>query len=372
MLQNAAEILRLIASSLVQWILYSQRLPKDFSPTRILVVKLDHIGDVLLATPVLSNLRQAYPNTELHALCGKWSRVILENHPDVDQVIEYNSPAFCRSEAPTTLKQTGQLLKHLRHQNYDLLIELRGDLRIIWFSILKVSPKRLCRASLQIANKLGFQKFSSRHEARRNLDVLKQTDIATPIHNTTFSISEENEAYASKLLGEQQIERELPIITIHPGSPISIKRWKPERFAELADWLITKKRAQILFVGVPDEVQIITQIQALMKNESINIAGKTTIPQLASILNISSMFVGNDSGPMHLAAAVGIPTIGLYGPGDPKKFGPVGEKCHTIQKKTDCTPCKGDICKFADEGCMAKIHVKDVIETVEKVGYIKN
>lgn len=367
MFQNAGEILRLIASALVQWILYGQRLPKDFSPNRILVVKLDHLGDVLLATPVFSNLRQVYPEVELHALCGKWSRIILENHPDVDKVIEYNSPLFCRTEASTSSKQAFKLLKHLRHQEYDLLIELRGDWRTIWFSVLKGSSRRLCRANLQIANKLGFHKLSSTHETYRNLDVLRQAGIHTSIQNTTFSISTENEQWLANFWSEQQIESSHRVITIHPGSPVAIKRWKPELFAELADWLTINKGAHILFVGVTDEIPIITQIQALMEEESINIAGMTTVPQLASVLQKSIMFIGNDSGPMHLAAAVGTQTIGLYGPGDPKRFGPVGEKCHTIQEKPDCPPCKGDICKFGEEGCMAKIRVKDVIATIEKM-----
>lgn len=371
MFQNAAEILRLIASAVVQWLLYSKRLPGDFTPNRILVVKLDHIGDVILSTPVFSNLRKAYPNAELHALCGKWSRVILENHPDVEKVIEYNSPVFCRSEEPTTLRQTRQLFRQLRKQKYDLLIELRGDWRIIRFSALRPTPKRLCHASIQIANKFGFQRFSSEHESYRNLDVLKQVGIPTPIQRTTFAISAENDQWALSFLKDHQIKQELPIITIHPGSPIDIKRWKSERFAELADWLITQKDAQVLFVGVPDEIQIITQIQALMQDESINIAGKTTIPQLASILRKSIMFIGNDSGPMHLAAAIGIPTVGLYGPGDPNRFGPVGKKCVTIHKKHDCPPCHGDICRFRDQGCMAKIQVKDVIDVVEKLAILK-
>ena len=367
MLQNVSEILRLIASALVQWILYGQRLPKVFSPNRILVVKLDHIGDVLLATPVFSNLKQAYPNTELHALCGKWSSVILENHPDIDKVIEYNSPVFCRSESPTSLKQVRKLSKQLRHQKYDLLIELRGDWRIIWFSVLKGSSRRLCRASLQIASKLGIKRFSSIHEASRNLDILRHVGIQTPIHNPTFSISTENKQWTTTFLAEQDIKHDVPIVTIHPGSPVDTKRWMPERFAELADWLIDHNQAQILFVGVPDEIPIISQIQASMEQESINIAGMTTIPQLASILEKSSMFIGNDSGPMHLAAAVGTPTIGIYGPGDPKRFGPIGEKCNTIQKKRDCSPCKSDICIFGDEGCMGKIQVKDVIDTIKKL-----
>ena len=99
MFQNATEILTLIASALVQWLFYPKHLPKDFVPKRILVVKLDHLGDVILATPVFSNLRQAYPNAELHALTGTWSRVILERHPDVSTIFDYNSPAFSRTGA---------------------------------------------------------------------------------------------------------------------------------------------------------------------------------------------------------------------------------------------------------------------------------
>ena len=111
MFQNLSETLTLIASAAVQWLFYWKRLPKDFTPNRILVVKLDHLGDVLLATPVFSNLRQAYPNAELHALTGTWSRIVLEKHPDVNKVLEYNSPAFCRTGEPASLKQTFQLYR---------------------------------------------------------------------------------------------------------------------------------------------------------------------------------------------------------------------------------------------------------------------
>ena len=102
-----SETLTLIASAsiAVQWLCYRERLPKDFKPKRILVVKLDHLGDVLLATPVFSNLRRAYPNAELHALTGTWSRVVLEKHPDVNKVLEYNSPTFCRTGQPTPIKR---------------------------------------------------------------------------------------------------------------------------------------------------------------------------------------------------------------------------------------------------------------------------
>ena len=372
MFQNLSEILTLIASAAVQWLFYSKRLPKNFAPKRILVVKLDHIGDVLLATPVFSNLSQAYPDAELHALVGAWSRVVLEKHPDVNKVLEYNSPAFCRTGPPTSLKQAFQLYRALRRQKYDLMVELRNDWRIICFALLRMTPKRLGRASLQVVNKLGFARFTGIHETTRNLDVLDKAGIPTPIKTTTFSVTAEDKKWAANFLTAHQMGEEQPVIAIHPGSPIPLKRWMPERYAELADWLIARKRAKILFVGVADEMPIITEIQRLMQAESINIAGKTTLTQLASILHISNVFIGNDSGPMHLAAAVGTPTIGLYGPGDPTRFGPVGTKCRTIQRKTDCPPCRGTTCRFGKDGCMSKIQVADVIQTLENAGYLSS
>ena len=135
MFQNISETLTLIASAAVQWLFYRRALPKDFRPKRILVVKLDHLGDVLLATPVFSNLRQAYPDAELHALTGAWSRIVLERHPDVDKVLEYNSPVFCRTGRPTSLSETFQRYKQLGHEKYDLLVALRNDWRTVCFAL---------------------------------------------------------------------------------------------------------------------------------------------------------------------------------------------------------------------------------------------
>ena len=370
MFQNLSETLTLIASAAVQWLFYWKRLPQDFTPKRILVVKLDHLGDVLLATPVFSNLSQAYPEAELHALTGVWSRIVLQKHPDVSKVLAYNSPAFCRIGEPTSLKQTFQLYRELRHQKYDLIVELRGDWRTVCFSLFRVAPKRLDRAALQVTNKLGFPQFTGTHETTRNLDVLRKANILTPIQTTTFSVTTEDQKWASDFLTTYQMNRERPLVAIHPGSPIPLKRWAPERYAELADWLRAQKRANILFVGVKEEIPIITEIQRLMRAESNNIAGKTTLTELASILHISNVFIGNDSGPMHLAAAVGTPTIGLYGPGDPTRFGPVGPKCQTIRQKLDCPPCTGATCRFGKDGCMSKIQVADVIQTLEDAEYL--
>ena len=365
MLRNAIETLTLLAAAAVQWLCYRKGVPKDWTPKRILVVKLDHVGDVLLATPVFANLRQAYPNAELHALAGKWSRVVLENHPAVDEVIAYNSPFFCRAgEQPTRLPAAIRLYRHLRRQKYDLVVELRGDWRSVGFACLRIAPKQIGRAPLQVAHKLGFARFRGTHETVRNLDILNRAGIPTPVQTPMFLITAVDEKWAADFLAARGITAQ-PLVAIHPGSPVALKRWRPERYAELADWLVAQKRAEIIFVGVHAEMPIIAQIQALMQAKATNIAGETSLTQLASILHACQLFIGNDSGPMHLAAAVGTPTIGLYGPGDPGRFGPVGAQCQTLRRKLDCPPCLGTSCRFGGEGCMSEIQVADVIQAID-------
>ena len=196
--------------------------------------------------------------------------MVLEKHPDVNEVIEYNSPVFCRTGQPTPLRETFKLYRQLRRQRYDLMVDLRSDWRIVWFAFFRLTPRRLNRAALQVANKLGFAQFSGTHETTRNLDVLNQSGIPTPVQTAIFSVTAEDKKWASDFLATYRIDKQYPLIAIHPGSPIALKRWLPERYAELADWLIAQKRAQILFVGIEDEIPIIAEIQALMRGESSN------------------------------------------------------------------------------------------------------
>ena len=154
---------------------------------------------------------------------------------------------------------------------------------------------------------------------------------------------------------------------MHLGSRISLKRWRTERFAAVADWLIKQKNAQILFVGTRDEVHIISTVQRQMRGKSINLAGETTVPQLAELLNRCHLFLGNDSGPMHVAAAVGTKTIGLYGPGNPARFGPIGPNCCAVRRQLHCPPCMGTVCKIGGEGCMKEIRTEDIIQTIQAI-----
>ena len=241
MITKLVEFLTMISSFLVQITNYPETLPPNFAPKRILVVKLDHLGDLLLAVPVFSNLRHNFPSAHIDALIGNWNYEILQNHPDVDEVIGYNSHFFSRGVVPTSLHQTYEIFCHLQEQQYDLLIDLRGDWATMVFALWVNIPYRLDRSHLQIGNKIGLNDYKALHESTRNLNLLRSAQIPTPISTTDFHTAKNAKLWADKYLAELEDSSNLLRVAVHAGSPITAKRWATHRFAELIDLLLTIK-----------------------------------------------------------------------------------------------------------------------------------
>ena len=384
----------ILTSFLVNRLFYRKRLPSPSDIKRILIVKLDHIGDVLLATPTITNLRLHYPHAHITLLVGSWSKQVVECNPHIDEILCYDSPFFCRSGKRATLKDAMQILRRLKSEQYDLIVELRGDFLSLALAMLKSSRYRLDRSTQRVLKKLRNlschplvqgptdNKISERrledepayseHEVEINLDVLRSGGIPITSRKTFFNVLSKEQAWAKSFLSELGIDASKPIVAIHPGSPVPLKRWPTERFAKLADILIERK-TQVLFLGGADEKWLVEEIQAQMRHRSVNIAGRTNLQQLGAVLQNCQLFIGNDSGPMHIAAAVGTRVIGLFGPGSPQRFGPFGENCTAIRKKPDCPPCMKEKCslrspttssygRLGKEGCIAEISVEDVVE----------
>ena len=381
----------ILTSFLINQLFYRQKLPPPSDIQKILVVKLDHIGDVLLATPAITNLRLHYPHAHITLLVGSWSKQVIECNPHIDEILCYDSPFFRRlSASPQNigrpnlfgrprlfrLKAATQMLRRLKSERYDLIVELRGDFLTLASAMLKGGKYRLDRSTQRVLKKLRtifkdskpavrrsrplFLAYSE-HEVEINLDVLRSGDIPITSRKTFFNVQPKDQTWAKSFLSEVGIDASKPIVAIHPGSPVPLKRWPAERFVKLADTLIERK-TQVLFLGGSDEKQLVEEIQAQMRHKSVNIAGRTNLQQLGAVLQSCHLFIGNDSGPMHIAAAVGTRVIGLFGPGSPQRFGPFGENCTAIRKKPDCPPCMKEKCSLGEYGCIVEISVEDVVE----------
>ena len=361
----------ILTSFLVNQLFYRKRLPPPSDIKKILVVKLDHIGDVLLATPVITNLRLYYPNAHITLLVGSWAKQVIEHNLHLDEILCYDAPFFCRSGRRTTLKDAMQLLRRLKSERYDLVVELRGDFLTLTMAMLKGGKYRLDRSTQRVLNKLKtvLKKCKpeySEHEVEINLDVLSAGEIPITSRKTFFNVSPENQTWAKGFFSKLGIDALKPIAAIHPGSPVPLKRWPAERFAKFADILVEKKM-QVLFLGVAAEKRLVEDIQVRMRRNSVNIAGRTNLQQLGAVLQNCHLFIGNDSGPMHIAAAVGMRVIGLFGPGSPQRFGPFGDNCTAIRKKPDCPPCMKEKCRLGEEGCIVEISVEDVLGVMREM-----
>ncbi len=341
---------------------------------RILLVRPDHLGDVLLTTPAIHALRSAAPHVELHALVGPWSARVLANYPEIDHVLTLPFPGFSR-QPNENLRSPYQLAfntaRHLRRIAYDAAVIFRPD---HWWGAMVTHlaniPERigydLPDTSLFLTAALEHR---HEHAVIQNLRLVERwTGTLMPEHAVyTFPIFSLDSHYIDGYLQEWGIRTGEAIFCIHPGAGAWVKHWPDEHWAQVADILTEQLEARVVFTGGEHELPMIKRIAASMRQPACVIAGETHIGQLAALYARATVVLGPDSGPLHLAAAVNTPTVTLYGPADPVEFGPWGPQTrHYILASTiGCRPCR--ILDWADDSpafhpCMRDITVAQVLE----------
>jgi len=338
---------------------------------RILLARMKFIGDVVLTTPIIRSVRSAYPSAYIAYLGEKNAVSLLEHNPNLDEIIPFD---FSR---PTVFEQP-RVMFQLKRRKFDLAIDLFNNPRsalLTYLSRARVrvgaerkgrgklytiqvkddgTPKTVVEFHNQFIQAIGIEPTSSRTEIFLTDDERREARI-----------------YLQWLDRENNpLDMTKPIIGIHPGATWPAKKWLPERFGELADMLVAKLGVQvIMFAGLNDG----EAVNAVLKHSFSNIKALTSIPlrQLAAILAHCSLFIGNDAGPMHIAAAVGTPTIGLFGPGEENIWFPYADSDGhlALRKDVSCHPCHLDFCnRDGDEfmECMKLLRVEEVFDAATK------
>jgi lipopolysaccharide heptosyltransferase II len=353
-------------------------LPPD---AHILVVKLATIGDLLLATPALRALRETYPKARIDLLVTPASAGLLDGWEVIDRVIVLDKYLFDYPQQflknPRNLLRLRPLWHNLREGNYDAVLLLHH--LTLFFGRLK--HQILMRATgakwrIGLDNGHGWflnvrvkdNGFGAMHEADYNLAVAEATGATTSDKRLTVPINEEERQQASQLINDTElIEHPMinrPIIAMHPGSGgySMARRWAPERFAQLADTLFHDVGGQLILIGGPEEVELHQQIMGMMQSGMPvrSFAGKGSIRVAAAVLEQADLFVGNDSGLMHLAVAVGTPTVAIFGLTNSDAWGPytggiTEQQAIVVKLDLPCMPCfyRGhDL--GTPEGCMTR------------------
>ena len=322
----------------------------------LLIIKLRYIGDVLLATPPLRAIKEARPDVRVTMMVNRGTEGVLSGNPDIDEILVLDKESMAAQ---------WRLMVELRRRRFETVIDLTDGDRAAFLSWMSGASVRVgfndeqrwrgACYSVVVPPQPGM-----RHRIERDLAVLNLLGVQASVQQPKLWLAQEDEAGADQLLDRFGIRRNRPFIILQPGARYWFKAWPAERFAELADRLASEYTCQVLIVGSRNEEALAQRIHGATTSRPVSIAGLTTLQQFAAIAKRASLFVGNDSGAMHIAAAVGTPVVALFGPSNPDEWGPRGGRVKVLYKGLDCRACFHPTCERGEQNCMKQLSVAEV------------
>jgi lipopolysaccharide heptosyltransferase II len=346
---------------------------------RILFIRPDHLGDMLLATPALRALKVARPSVEIHVLAGAWSAPILAHYPEIDRVLTIPFPGFDRQSSERGLLDP-----------YTYLLKVSRQLRLIGYEAAVIMrPDHWWGAALAhaagIQQRIGYNlddvapfltnpiEFRHEHVIRQNLRLIELWTGVLDDASVRYDLPlyEDDITYVEEYLTRCGIATGQRLFAIHPGAGTWVKRWD-DQWAVVADTLADQLDSTVVFTGSEKELPIIQHIINRMNRRATITAGDLTVGQLAALYARARVVLGPDSGPLHIAAAVGTPTVALFGPADPVEFGTWGPKHRhaVLTSSIGCRPCRvldWGADDPANHPCVREIAVGQVLESARRV-----
>jgi len=336
---------------------------------RILIVRTDRIGDVLLSTPVIKTLRDTYPCAYIAVMVSPYAKDIVDGNPYLDQVIIYDKDGKHRSWARSI-----KFAARLKKKRFDLAVILHPTNRAHLVSFFAAIPRRIGydrKFGFLLTDKIPHTKqFGEKHELEYSLDLIRYLGIEPKEKSLFMPIRPESEKWVDELFEKEGIAKTDKLLAIHPGASCPSKIWPLVRFAQVADRLAEKYGFKVLAVAGPKDIKLAQDVLKNMQHPTVNLAGKTSVSQLASVLKRCRLFISNDSGPVHIASSVGIPVISIFGRNQkglsPTRWGPVGKKDKVIHKEVGCIECLAHNCK-KEFACLKAITVDDVVAAADEI-----
>jgi lipopolysaccharide heptosyltransferase II len=287
------------------------------APRAVLVVRLDHLGDVLMTTPAIASLRRAFPAARIDVLAAPWGRGALEGNPDVSGVREGIAPWYDpRNPSMPPLRRVLRVSRDLRRDAYDWAFDFRGDPRVVLFYLLPAAPRRFGFSRLGLESLLtdSVPYDRARSLLDQGLDLVAAAGVEPAERMPVFRFGESAAARAAGLLAEAGVASS-PFAVVAPAANRPPACWGGERFASVADGL-RDAGIPVLLVGRREDGEILGSLSSAARHSHADLSGRTGLADLAAILARASLLVSNDSGPAHLAAAVDCPTVAVFGPTD--------------------------------------------------------
>jgi predicted lipopolysaccharide heptosyltransferase III len=327
----------------------------------VLIIKLRYIGDVLLATPTVRAIKAARPDVRVTMMVNRGSEDVLSGNPDLDEIVVLDK---------SSLAAQWRLISNLRRAGYDCVIDLTDGDRSAWLSRLSGAPIRIgFNEEQRWRGRLYSQvvRSTTRHRIERDLEALSPLGIAATDRTPRLYLTTDEERLAEQLLDRFGVTWTAPFVVMQPGARYWFKAWPVERFAMLADRLTEAFGYRVVIGGSEQDRQSAERIASLAASKPVVLTGQATLRTFAAVVKKSALFVGNDSGAMHIAAAVGASIVALFGPSNPAEWGSRGSRVEVIYKGLDCRACFHPTCERGELNCMKQITVDEVVAAARRL-----
>jgi heptosyltransferase-2 len=326
---------------------------------RIMVRATNWVGDAVMITPALGAIRETFPDAEIVVVAKPIVAPLFDPHPYCDRVLVFDKQG--KDRGISGLIRFGAAL---RRERFDLAILLQKAIEAAILATLAGIPRRLGYRTdgrrLLLTHSLPFTPGVRRqHHVKHYLHLLSSFGIQGSDDKLRLLVTPEEADWAKNLMGEGNW------LAINPGAAYgSAKRWIPERFAEVGDRLAREYDLRVVLTGGPGEREIGRDIEQAMQCSPLNLIGETSVRQMAAVLSRCRLVVTNDSGPMHVAAAFGVPIVAVFGPTDHTTTHPYSEAFRVVRKEFECAPCLKRQCP-TDHQCMNAVTVEDVVSAAK-------
>ncbi len=339
---------------------------------RILIVQTSFLGDVVLTTPLVSEIRHRYPEAVLAIMCTPSAQGLLKNNPDLDEIIADDKKGNGRGFTGLWRKA-----KELRKRGFTMALSPHKSLRSALILFLARIPCRIGfrQSAGWFLYHYRVERDANCHDIERNLSILRALGIEPDQcqRHLRIQIDSSTQANVEGLFHSLGIERKKGqlIFGLNPGSVWPTKRWSAEGYADLMVRLKKKYRCVIILFGSPEDGKIVDRIQELAGHVGESLVGRTRLPELACALEWCDAFITNDSMPMHVAVARGVPVIAIFCATTPSLgFYPYSSRAVVVEKGLSCRPCSshgGRRCPLGTEDCIRLVQPEDVLQGVEQL-----
>ncbi len=352
--------------------------PTTFHPRRILIIRTDLLGDVVMTLPTVAALHHAYPAAEIDLAVLPSVAPLMRGQPGIARVIACDPNAWAGASLhPAGRRKVMATIRELRAAHYDLVVSVCGDVASI-LARLTGAPRRVGFAGEGYAHLFtdavpGRRFTLGMHEVAYGLRLAERAGATPPEAGDSarlpaLAVDDAARARVAALLAAAGVRPGQPIVALHAGSGNgAAKRWPLPAWARLADLLLDGEDAAVILIGAPGDKPLATEVQRRMRQpaRALDLTGQTTLPELAALLAACAVVVSGDSGPLHVAEAVGTRVVAIHGPTDPAESGPVTPDALIVRRDLWCSPCYDSrataTCRFHDPICMKGIGPAEVL-----------